>query len=121
VLLDSHAPEAFRVEPFTVSSGESAVTTSGSPRASMRQLRPPEIVSVRLNSLRPALFFFRERRYAVERAYGPWLAGGDWWSPTLWGYEQWDLVARSQEGALLCCSMMRDLMRDRWQMAALYD
>ena len=51
---------------------------------------------------------FRDRRYTVERAYGPWAASGDWWNPSLWGMEQWDLVARAQDGALLCCCVVRD-------------
>jgi protein ImuB len=67
------------------------------------------------------MFFFRERSYAVERAYGPWLAGGDWWNQTLWGLEQWDLIARAHDGSMLCCSLTRDLLQNLWQMAALYD
>jgi protein ImuB len=87
----------------------------------MRILRPSEAASVTLQNSRPSKFFFRERRYSVESAYGPWVVGGDWWAQTLWGCEQWDLVARSQEGSLLCCCMMRDLLENKWQMAALYD
>lgn len=120
VLQDSHVLESFRMEPFSVPSGESAVAASSQPRASMRILRPSE-ASVTLQNSRPSKFFFRERRYSVESAYGPWVVGGDWWAQTLWGCEQWDLVARSQEGSLLCCCMMRDLLENKWQMAALYD
>lgn len=95
--------------------------TSTEARAVMRQLRPPERASVTLQNLRPTLFYFRERRYAVERAYGPWQLSGDWWNRTLWGMEQWDLVARAQDGSLLCCCMVRDVMQNQWQMAGLYD
>jgi protein ImuB len=97
------------------------VAISSQQRASLRQLRPPETTSVRLQGSRPTLFFFRKERYTVEHAYGPWLAEGDWWNQTLWGFEQWDVVARAQDGSLLCCCMMRDLMQGEWQMAALYD
>jgi protein ImuB len=121
VLQDTHAPESFRMEPFRVPSGSSAMTASPHPRSSMRQLRPPEPASVSLQNTRPTTFFFRERRYAIEHAYGPWLVGGDWWSQTLWGMAQWDLVARAQDGSLLCCCVMHDLMQNRWQMAAFYD
>ncbi len=121
VLQDSHAPEAFRIEPFTVTAGDSAAMILPKQRTSMRQLRPPEMVSVSVRNSQPALFFYRDRRYTVERAYGPWLVGGDWWSRTLWGLEQWDLVASSDDGGMLCCCMMRDLVRNQWQMAALYD
>ena len=121
VLQDSHALESFRMEPFSVPAGESTVATSPQPRASMRVLRPSKPVSVTAQNSRPSKFFFRERRYAVEYAYGPWVVGGDWWAQTLWGCEQWDLVARSQDGSILCCCMMRHLLENKWQMTALYD
>jgi len=120
-LLDTHATEGFCVKPFTVSSGGSAVITTARQYASMRQLRPPEKASVTLQNSLPVTFFFRSRHYAIERAYGPWVVEGDWWSQTLWGLEQWDVVARAQDGTILCCCMMRDLMQDQWQMAAFYD
>ncbi|MGD0443502.1 MAG: DNA polymerase Y family protein [Edaphobacter sp.] len=121
VLRDTHAAEAFRMEPFTVPTGDSIVPSCPQPRASMRQLRPPEAASVTLPGVRPTIFFFRDSRYTVEHSYGPWVVSGDWWNPTLWGFEQWDLVARAQDGAMLCCCMIRDVLRNRWQMAALYD
>ena len=122
VLQDTHSPEGFLMEPFTVSPGQSAsVMPSPTPRASMRQLRPPEPAYVTLQNSQPVRFFYRERRYTVEHAYGPWLVGGDWWNKTLWGLEQWDLIARAQDGPMLFCCMMRDLTRNQWQVAALYD
>jgi protein ImuB len=121
VLEDTHAPEGFRIEPFTVPSDKPTAAVPSQQRASLRQLRPPETTSVRLQGSRPTLFFFRKERYTVKQAYGPWLAEGDWWNQTLWGFEQWDLVARAEDGSLLCCCMMRDLLQDQWQMAVLYD
>jgi protein ImuB len=120
-LLDTHVREGFCVKPFAVSSGSSQVIAATRQYASMRQLRPPERASVTLQGSKPVTFFFRGRRYAIERAYGPWVTEGDWWNRKLWGLEQWDVVARAQDGAMLCCCMMRDLMEDQWQMAAFYD
>jgi len=121
VLQNSHALESFRMEPFSVPAGESTIAATSQTRASMRVFRPFETVSISLQNSRPTRFFFRERSYTVDRSYGPWVAGGDWWAQTLWGCEQWDLVTRSQDGSLLCCCMMRDLLENKWQMAALYD
>jgi protein ImuB len=121
VLEDTHAPEAFRMEAFAVLSGSPNSLSSAQPRAAMRQLRPPEMTAVALQSQRPASFFFRERRYVVEHAYGPWRSSGNWWNQTLWGSEQWDIVARAQDGSMLCGCLVRDLMHNLWQMAALYD
>ncbi|WP_433965116.1 DNA polymerase Y family protein [Tunturiibacter gelidiferens] len=121
VLKDTQQPEGFTVEPFTVSSGSSTQVPPIRTRVAMRQLRPPENLTVTLSGRQPKAFFFRDRQYTVEQAYGPWLTGGDWWAPTLWGREQWDLIARSHDGTLLCCCLIRNLTQNCWQMAALYD
>jgi protein ImuB len=135
-LLDTHAPEsfridAFRLEPFrpealkidTFHMTESAAeTTAAVPlRAATRKLRPTEHVTVTLETQRPVQFYFRGQSYRVDRAYGPWLAEGDWWQPTLWGHEQWDIVAQAGDSSLLCCCLVRDRMHGGWQIAALYD
>jgi protein ImuB len=121
LLEDTHAQDGFRIEPFTIPSGDPVMHVPAQTRLAMRQLRPPESVSVTLRDSRPTTLVYRDGRYEVEHAYGPWLAEGDWWNQTLWGFEQWDLMARAQDGSLLCCCIMRDLMQGEWQMAALYD
>jgi protein ImuB len=67
---------------------------------------------------KPSAFWFRNVRYEVERAYGPWVMSGDWWSPTLWGMEQWDVVARGKGGEMLCCCVVKDA---EWKVVSLYD
>lgn len=121
VLEDTHRSDGFRMEPFRISSSKPLETTTTALRPAMRRLRPPEAAFVTIESERPKSLFFRERRYAVEQVYGPWLTSGDWWAPTLWGCEQWDLVARAHDGAMLCGCLVRDLLRDEWQMVAVYD
>ena len=44
VLQNTHAPEGFRMEPFTVSFSDSVGIGSPQPRASMRQLRPSTLI-----------------------------------------------------------------------------
>jgi protein ImuB len=121
VLEDTHAPDSFRIEPFTIPADDPVMQVPAQTRLSMRQLRPPEAVLVTLRDSRPTTLVYRDGRFAVEHAYGPWLAEGDWWNQTLWGFEQWDLMARAPNGSLLCCCITRDLMQGGWQMAALYD
>jgi protein ImuB len=121
VLEDTHAADNFRIEPFTLPSRDAAETAPSQPRLAMRQLRPPETISVTLQNSRPTTLMFQECRYSVEHAYGPWLAEGDWWNQTLWGFEQWDVIARAQDDSLLCCCILRDLMQGEWQMVGLYD
>jgi protein ImuB len=119
--LDAFRLEAFRIEPFEIPSARPAKAQPATLRPAMRRLRPAESVFVTFQGMRPGAFFFRQRRYSVECAYGPWLTSGEWWSATLWGSEQWDLVARAPDGATLFGCLMRDVLRDQWQMAGLYD
>jgi len=121
VLEDTHAPEAFHIEPFVIPSGNPAVITPPQSRAAVRRLRPPERTSVTFQNSRPSTFYFRDQRYCVEHAYGPWFSAGDWWQQILWAIEQWDLVARAQDGSVLCCSLTRNPMLNEWQVGALYD
>ena len=121
VLKDTHKPDELRMKPFTVTSSFRAKPIDVATRAAERQLRPAENTTVVLQQSRPRTFTFREKRYGVERDYGPWLVGGDWWNAAQWGFEQWDLIGRSHDGVVLCCCVVRDLVTNRWQVAALYD
>ena len=100
-------------------------TQTGNAARRHAAIRPAETVTVTVRNQQPDSFIFREKRYTVERAYGPWSSGGDWWRPTLWSLEQWDLVARAHDAAnqatWLCCCLTRDLTQDHWQVEALYD
>ena len=121
VLRDTNQPDGFRVEPFKVPSARSSSSATVSSSAAMRQLRPPERASITLRDRQPASFVFRDCRYEVEHAYGPWLAEGDWWNRQTWALEQWDLIGRSSDGAMLCCCLVRDLKEQSWQVVTLYD
>jgi len=121
VLSDTHAPDAFRMESFHVPSSVAARATTSAVRPAIRQVRTAGNISVTTQDGKPKSFFFRDQRYTVGCAYGPWLNYGGWWKPSLWGYEQWDMVAYAQAGAMLCCCVVRDVLRNEWHMAALYD
>jgi protein ImuB len=121
VLRDTHQPNEFRMEPFAVAAKNVAEISCGQSRVALRQFRPPEIISVTLQNERPVAFFLQKKNYIIEKAYGPWRTSGDWWNPELWNVEQWDLVAHSADGSLLCGCIVRDVARDCWEMVALYD
>jgi protein ImuB len=121
VLNDTHLPDSFRLDTFSVSTGSTLGAVCGQGHIAKRQLRPTEKAAVTLRGSKPISFSFRDKRYAVERVYGPWLASGEWWSPSLWELEEWDVIARSQQGELLYCCLVRDITGNLWHMAALYD
>ena len=121
VLKDTHQPDELLIKPFAAASSFPAQQAPATSRAAVRQLRPAENAVVALHDSRPQAVTFRESRYAVEHVYGPWMMGGDWWNSAQWSFEQWDLLGRSQDGALLCCCLARELATNRWQVVALYD
>lgn len=88
-LPDQRLPGSFRVEPFALPSADPNIAVSAISRISLRQLRPPEPVMVRLKDAKPEGLRFRTRRYVVEHLYGPWLASGEWWNRDRYGLEQW--------------------------------
>lgn len=120
VLDDTHRSDAFRVEPFSVTAAPPAAASRGRSSSAIRRLRPPEAVSVILHQRTPASFVFRNQRYTVERAYGPWFSSGDWWGAEWWSVEKWDLTARCGD-SFLCCCLARHPMKQDWRIEALYD
>jgi protein ImuB len=125
VLRDTNQPDGFRVEPFKVPTAHNSSSVPTSSSAAMRQLRPPERVSITLRDRQPASFVFRDCKYEVEHAYGPWLAEGDWWNRQTWALEQWDLIARpsapSGDSTMLCCCVVRNVKDESWRVVTLYD
>lgn len=124
VLKDTHRPDSFEVVPFRISSASREAVHSSEPhpaRGALRTLRPVEPLSITLRGKAPEAFVFRATRYRVERAYGPWIASGEWWSPTLWAAQQWDVIARNAIGELLYCCITFEPLEKTWLMAGLYD
>jgi protein ImuB len=121
VLTDTNRMDGFRMEQFEISATKVKEHAPTPLRPAMRRLRPAEAVFVTLENKYPKAFLFRSRHFVVERACGPWRTSGEWWSATLWGCEQWDCVARTHSGDVLCACLIRDMLRDQWQMVGLYD
>ncbi|MFP5230614.1 MAG: DNA polymerase Y family protein, partial [Acidobacteriota bacterium] len=126
---------AFRMEPFSITETHpktQATTIAALPgsqnhaQAARRRLRPPEPIAITLRERRPVAFVFRNQRYTVERAWGPWFFSGNWWGIECWSIEKWDLVARSDhDGAILSCAIARNPLRpatlNDWRLEELYD
>ncbi len=120
-LQDTHAPDNFRVEPFTMPSNRPRSGTEPlQPRTALRQLRPPEVLSLTVRERKPVAFVFRDRRYAIENAWGPWRQSGGWWTHA-WDQEQWDVTARATDGSFLCGCLALDRRQNLWHVVALYD
>jgi protein ImuB len=91
-LVDSHRPDCFHMQRFSVSSmspvnsGEKAETKIG-----FRVFRPPILAKIKLRGGRPIQVTFQGRSGEVVRASGPWRTSGDWWENEPWQQDAWDL------------------------------
>jgi protein ImuB len=119
-LNDTHRPDSFRLDGFSVPAETLSGASGQQQRLPRRQLRPAEKAVVKLRYRRPVEFSVRRKRYHVEQAYGPWTASGEWWNPTAWESEEWDVIGRSGDGAVLHCCLSHD-QAGGWRMVALYD
>jgi len=95
VLLDTHRPDAFRIEP--VFQGK-ARAGSPSVRLTLRLFRPPRAASVALASGHPSFVTAGAIRGKILDLAGPWRTSGDWWTADPWLRDEWDIAL--SDGAL---------------------
>jgi protein ImuB len=142
VLEDSHRPESFRVEDFSLRSDEirdgnpqtrvphlrrdfapkvgDQDSSTPNPRMALRRVRPPAPVHMTFHDGRPAAFHARENRFEIAAAYGPWRASGCWWADA-WDLEEWDVLATRADGAAIACLLTCDRARNAWHLEAYCD
>jgi protein ImuB len=146
-ILDTHRPDAFRMERFMVQAepdkGRHPLTlsdTAGKPSVALRIMRPARQVRVQMAEGRPAKLArlarngeHDELQGAILWAAGPWRSSGDWWAeqptgnntaedPHTWDREEWDVaLAQDGENSLALYRIYRDIGSDRWFVDASYD
>lgn len=88
-LLNTHHPNPFRLI------NQTPQTTSHQPPATaqaLRYFRPPLIAKVDLQNNRPSHVTSTNIHGKVLNAAGPWRTSGDWWTPTPWNRDEWDIT-----------------------------
>ena len=121
-LSDTHRPDTFTMERFTIPSA-TAKTTERTPHSvALRRYRPPVLLlSAKQEGAQLVWFDLHGKRYTVCEAYGPWRKSGDWWSEGVWSSEEWDVRAEASATDILHCLISHDLLHHYWQLEALYD
>ena len=120
VLENTHAPACFHMQDFRICD-QPGQQSPQRPRMALRRIRPPTPVHVTLHATRPVTFRNGMKRYEITTAYGPWRTSGCWWSADAWDSDEWDVLAASGSGETICCLLIFDRLRHRWQLEALYD
>lgn len=126
-LLDTHAPEGFCMERFSVAEVPRRSLSQTSKTLlrngiALRRLRPRVPIALQRDGDPPKNFYLQGVRYSVRRVHGPWRRSGQWWAPEVWSREEWDVEADTDaDGPLLLCLFTHDLLRHEWQIEGLYD
>lgn len=126
-LLDTHRPDAIRMQKFLASAPIPAnYRRAEDPKLGFRAIRPPLPAQVTLQGGRPAQVFFRGQSWKVVQASGPWRSSGEWWEETPWQEDAWDLELRSAAGngkpatSVVYCTVF-DALQQRWFVRGSYD
>jgi protein ImuB len=146
-LLDSHRPDAFRMERFiapqeagNVNASPTMSETTDAPPPALRMFRPPRQVRVQLAEGRPCKLGTLMRNADQDELHGkilwsagPWRSSGDWWaeqsaSPRngeeaqAWNREEWDIALANEDGDNVALyRIYRDIGSGHWFADASYD
>jgi protein ImuB len=112
-LLDSHRPEAFRMQRFAPvePKGEKEKSDDASSSAAvtaLRMFRPPLRAKVALHDGKPKHVVCLKRKEIsgdILWMAGPWRSSGDWWEQDGWSRDEWDIaiqlsVSRQSSGKI---------------------
>jgi hypothetical protein len=83
---------------------------------SLRRYRPPLDATVQVREGLPIWIAFHGVHGAIATASGPWRTSGDWWRPTMWDREEWDI-----EVIDALYRIYYDVHMDRWYAEGVYD
>ena len=128
-LLDTHRPEGFRVQRFTIWEPAAKNDHSHSKQNSddlvtaLRVFRPPAAVTVTMQDGRPTHIAGSRKKEihgGILWAAGPWRSSGDWWEQDGWARDEWD-IAVQQETGIAFYRLVRDLLNGRWLLEGEYD
>ena len=147
-ILDTHRPDAFRMNPFTAGGqpsvasqqnrqstigsqqcryGQDAPPGGGAPSSffitALRVFRSPLAAVVTVREGRPVHVASPERpamRGEVVWCAGPWRSSGEWWTEQPWSRQEWDVAVRNEEGVTLY-RIYLDEVRSKWFVEGTYD
>jgi protein ImuB len=112
-LLNTHHPHPFHLANAQPQTGNPPSTVP-QPQHSFRYFRPPLPATVELDGNRPLRITASGIHGKVLNAAGPWRTSGDWWTPTAWDRDEWDI-------ALSNGSLYRIYSNPHWFIEGSYD
>jgi len=125
LLLDTHRPDAFHMQKFSVRTEvRSAPEQKTETQTGFRVFRPSLPAWVQLQAKVPARVAFQGMLGKVVRAAGPWRTSGDWWEDQPWQEDAWDVelqFASESPNARGLYRLAYDLRLKKWWVRGVYD
>jgi protein ImuB len=115
-ILDTHRPDAFQMTKFGIRRSPSPPGKGDSRTLNLRLYRPPLEATVQLRNTVPIWIAFYGVHGSIASVSGPWHTSGDWWRPTMWDREEWDI-----ETSDALYRIYYDVHLDRWYTQGVYD
>jgi protein ImuB len=117
-LLDTHRPDAFRMNRFVARADRSPdpASTPGEPPMAMRVFRPPLPARVSAPFGPPQRISAAGVTGNVVAYAGPWRSSGEWWRADAWARDEWDVALHT--GAIY---RIHREAEDRWFVDGNYD
>jgi len=120
-LLDSHRPQAFRMQRFVPKEPEGEKETDSSvppaPITALRMFRPPLRATVTLRDGKPMHLICHKRKEIhgdIVWMAGPWRTSGDWWEQDGWARDEWDIAIQSSVVSRQSPAIVSHVL-DRWR------
>lgn len=89
---DSHQPDALLLTPPATVVPERVMGPSPTPHGPLlRRLRPTMAATVELTEARPTFLISPMVQGEITILRRPFWVNGDWWQPTAWALEEWDV------------------------------
>jgi protein ImuB len=124
-LLDTHRPDAFHMQKFSMVPAAHFVREKNSKtQAGFRVFRPALPAWVQLQGKCPTRAAFQGMLGQVVRASGPWRTSGDWWEDRAWQEDAWDLEIHFANESPPVQGLYRvsyDLFLEKWWVRGVYD
>lgn len=124
-LLDTHRPDAFRIQRFSplrkpAEKPGPARTEGSTVPLALRIFRPSLRATVEMRQGQPHYIRFGNKTGKVVAAAGPWNSSGEWWRDDTWNREEWDIELRSGRQHALY-RIYHDRRTDAWFVDGSYD
>jgi len=126
--LNTHRPDAFTTEPFTVDTARRRSTEQPARTKlllALRRFRPSLAAEVQIVNGHPTHVKVRNSTRkingAVTRLAGPWRTTGDWWRNDQWAHDEWDVLLQDAADKTTLFRIFQELKSGKWYVEGVYD